>query len=135
MRALPPAPGSGALLVNNVSSPASRGRARKRLQIRGWRAPTPVSVFQLVNRCPDLIRDKLPFTEVAALLTDCHPHEQQGCRCAGSIRYDSEQLAPVSNTKEEEDPFLNITVRQPESGRPRDVGLQPLQPQCWVQAA
>lgn len=94
-----------------------------------------MSVFQLVNRCPDLIRDKLPFTEVAALLTDCHPHEQQGCRCAGSIRYDSEQLAPVSNTKEEEDPFLNITVRQPESGHHRDVGLQPLQPQCWVQAA
>lgn len=94
-----------------------------------------MSVFQLVNHCPDLIRDKLPFTEVAALLTDRHPHEQQGCRCAGSIRYDSEQLAPVSNTKEEEDPFLNITVRQPESGRPRDVGLQPLQPQRWVQAA
>ena len=91
--------------------------------------------FSLVNRYPDLIRDKLPFTEVAALLTDRHPHEQQGCRYAGSIRHDSEQVAPVSNAKEEEDPFLNITVRQPESGRPRDVGLQALQPQRRVQAA
>ena len=72
---------------------------------------------------------------MAALLTDRHPHKQQGCRYAGSIRHDSEQVAPVSNAKEEEDPFLNITVHQPESGRPRDVGLQALQPQRRVQAA
>ena len=62
--------------------------------------------------------------EVAGLLADRHPHEQQGCRYSGSSRNNSEQVAHVFNPKEEEDPFLKVTACKPESRRPKDVGLQ-----------